>query len=36
MHIQVINFNLEDSTRAEYEVVCNELADAFAALPELI
>ena len=36
MHIQVINFNLEGINRAEYETVCNELAEAFAALPGLI
>jgi len=36
MHIQVINFNLEGITRAEYEAVCDELAEAFAALPGLI
>ena len=36
MHIQVINFNLEGINRAEYEVVCEELAGAFAALPGLI
>ena len=31
MHIQVINFNLEGINRAQYEAVCNELAEAFAA-----
>ena len=36
MHIQIINFNLEGINRAEYEAVCNELAEAFAALPGLI
>ena len=36
MHIQVINFNLEGINRTEYEAVCNELAEAFAALPGLI
>ena len=36
MHIQVVNFNLEDISRAEYESVCNELAGAFAALPGLV
>ena len=36
MHIQVINFNLENITRTEYEAVCNELAEDFAALPGLI
>ena len=36
MHIQVINFNLEGINRTQYEAVCNELAEAFAALPGLI
>ena len=36
MHIQVINFNLEGISRAEYEAVCDELAGAFAQLPGLI
>ena len=36
MHVQVVNFNLEGSSRAEYETVCNELAEAFAALPGLV
>ena len=36
MHIQVINFNLEGITRAEYEAVCDELAGAFSELPGLI
>jgi len=36
MHIQVINFNLEGISRAEYEAVCDELAGAFAKLPGLI
>ena len=36
MHIQVVNFNLEGISRAEYESVCNELAEAFAALPGLV
>jgi len=36
MHIQIINFNLEGINRAEYEGVCNELAEAFAALPGLV
>ena len=36
MHIQVINFNLEGITRAEYESVCDELAGDFAELPGLI
>ena len=36
MHVQVVNFNLEGISRAEYETVCNELAEAFAALPGLV
>ena len=36
MHIQVINFNLDGITRAEYEAVCDELARAFSELPGLI
>ena len=36
MHIQVINFNLEGITRADYEALCDELAGAFSGLPGLI
>ena len=36
MHIQVVNFNLEGISRAEYESVCNVLAEASAALPGLV
>jgi hypothetical protein len=36
MHIQIINFNLEGINRAEYEAVCDELAEAFASLPGLV
>ena len=36
MHIQVINFNLDGIDRTEYEAVCDELAETFAALPGLI
>ncbi|MGE4635830.1 MAG: YdhR family protein [Arenicellales bacterium] len=36
MHIQIINFNLEGITRAEYDTVCNDLAEAIAALPGLV
>ena len=36
MHIQIINFNLEGINRAEYEAVCDELTEAFAALPGLV
>ena len=36
MHIQVINFNLEGITRADYDALCDELAGAFSELPGLI
>ena len=36
MYIQIINFNLEGINRAEYEAVCDELAEAFASLPGLV
>lgn len=36
MHILIINFNLNDLTREQYEAVCNEVAEAFAAVPGLI
>ena len=36
MHIQVINFNLDGISRTEYEAVCDELAETFAALPGLV
>ena len=36
MHIQIINFNLEGITRAEYDAVCNDLAGTFAAVPGLV
>lgn len=36
MHILIINFNLNDITRAEYEAVCDEVAPEFAAIPGLI
>ncbi|HJP07670.1 MAG: YdhR family protein [Proteobacteria bacterium] len=35
MHIQIINFNLEGISRAEYEVVCDDLAGTFAEVPGL-
>ncbi|MBC8244465.1 MAG: YdhR family protein [Verrucomicrobia bacterium] len=35
MHIQIINFNLKDLSRHDYEGSCNEIAQAFADLPGL-
>ena len=36
MHILIINFNLNDLSRTEYEAVCDEVSFAFAAVPGLI
>jgi len=36
MHILIINFNLNELSRAQYEGVCDELASTFAAVPGLI
>ena len=36
MHILIINFNLNDITRSEYEAVCAEVAPEFAAIPGLV
>ena len=33
MHIQIINFNLKDLSRHDYEGSCSEIAQAFADLP---
>ena len=35
MHIQIINFNLKDVFRRDYENTCKEIAQAFADLPGL-
>ena len=35
MHIQIINFNLKDVSREDYEGSCSEIAQAFADLPGL-
>ena len=35
MHIQIVNFNLNDVSRQDYENSCNEIAQAFADLPGL-
>ncbi|HJM56979.1 MAG: hypothetical protein CMJ98_13160 [Planctomycetes bacterium] len=36
MHILIINFNLNDLSRAQYEEVCDSLAETFAAVPGLV
>jgi len=36
MYIQIVNFNLKNTTPAEYEKLCQSLAPQFAALPGLI
>ena len=36
MHILIINFNLHELGREQYEGVCAELAPTFAAVPGLI
>ena len=36
MHIMIINFNLNDLEREQYETVCDEVAPALAAVPGLI
>jgi quinol monooxygenase YgiN len=36
MHIQVVNFNLNGVSEADYRALCDQLAPAFAAMPGLI
>ena len=36
MHIQIINFNLNNLSHDDYAVACNEIAQTFADLPGLI
>ena len=36
MHILIINFQLNGINRDQYEAVCNEVAEAFAAVPGLV
>lgn len=36
MHIQVVNFNLQGASEADYRALCDQLAPAFAAMPGLI
>jgi hypothetical protein len=36
MHVQVVTFNLQGATEAQYRALCDELAPAFAEMPGLI
>ena len=36
MHIQIINFNLNDLSHKDYTAACNDIAQNFADLPGLI
>ena len=36
MHILIINFNLQDLSRGQFEEACQELAQTFADIPGLI
>jgi heme-degrading monooxygenase HmoA len=36
MHIQIINFHLQDLSETGYRAVCDEIAPAFAEVPGLI
>ncbi|MDA7629026.1 YdhR family protein [Verrucomicrobia bacterium] len=36
MHIQIINFNLNDLSHEDYSRACNDIAQNFADLPGLI
>jgi heme-degrading monooxygenase HmoA len=36
MHIQVINFHLNDLSEAEFRALCEEIAPAFGEVPGLI
>lgn len=36
MHIQIVNFNLNNLSHEDYETACNEIAQTFADLPGLI
>lgn len=36
MHVQVVNFNLKDTTEDAYRELCDQLASTFAAMPGLI
>ena len=36
MHLLIINFNLSDLGRGDYEAACNEVSEHFAGIPGLI
>ncbi len=36
MHVLIINFNLNELTRSDYEAGCDQVADHFAAVPGLL
>lgn len=36
MHILIVNFNLNDLQRPDYEAACSDIAGHFAAIPGLI
>lgn len=36
MHIQIVNFNLHELSRADYEAFCAEVAPAFTGIPGLL
>jgi heme-degrading monooxygenase HmoA len=36
MHIQIVNYNLDGLTEAEFRAHCDEVAPAFAAVPGLL
>lgn len=36
MHIQIVNFNLRNTAPSEFEKLCVETADQFAAVPGLL
>ena len=36
MHIQIVNFNLRNTSPSEFEKLCSQLAPQFAALPGLV
>ncbi len=36
MHIQIVNFHLQDLSEAAYRALCDEVAPAFAEVPGLL
>lgn len=36
MHVQIVNFHLQDMTEGEFSAMCDELAPAFAEAPGLL